>query len=201
MKFLNKLHLFLYPRNTLRLKSVPRNKFVGQSTIMFEAMFQTLVNYVENDCARMELTSDSTYSKFDIFLHRWMPRFFDEVQKEQLGLRYLEWASNLGEESPIQSKYAKIAMDLYLWYTREYPMMMDPYAMEPEPERLFIDADGNPTRSMIDEEMSSDGVFTMNRFHDDYVAYLDRCSAIEEAQTIIVNQKLRALIEVRNHLY
>jgi hypothetical protein len=201
MRFLNKLHLVLYSRNVLRLKGIPRNKFVGESTIMFEAMFQVLVNYVKNECARMELLSCSRYSKFDIFLHRWIPFFFSDERKEQLGLRYLEWASSLGEQSPDQSKYSKIIIDLYLWYTREYPMMLDPYEVEPEPERLFVDRDGNPTRSMIDEEMSSSGNFKMNRFHESYVEYLNRCSAIEEEQYNIVNQKLKELLEVRNHFY
>jgi hypothetical protein len=201
MKIVGKLYRFLYPRNKIKMENMPRGRFYEPSDIMFRAMFQVIVNYVEIDCARAELRSSTDYSRVDRFVQKWLPFLFSKDRRHQLGIRYLEWMESLGETSPLQSKSAKIIIDLYLWYRNEYPLLRDPYEVEPEPENLFVDDEGNPTKQVFRRSLNEDGTLSMLKFHDDYVAYLDRCSAIEDAQKKIINQKLKDILKVREYLY
>jgi hypothetical protein len=92
---------------------------------LFEACFQILVDYVEKELAWMQLLSDNK--------ERWHHRIRIPNGRE-LGLRYLNWEIQLGDDSPEQSAGAQTIKDLYLWYRDLRPLRPDPYDDVPDVE-------------------------------------------------------------------
>jgi hypothetical protein len=196
---LQKIHRYCYGHNVLTMPALRRGQWYDVDTKMFEAMFTLLCEYVENECAHMELMDTKKYSRWTRLRHRWVPRQFRKTLSRQLGLANLDWAINEPDCQQHQRDAAEMTKDLYMWYTDEYPLMQDPYEMAIDPEFIFVDVDGNPTNEMI-KSKDADGAY-INRFHPEYTAMLDTIRDIENAQNNLIDAKLEDILAIRRSLW
>jgi hypothetical protein len=158
---------------------------------IFNAVFDELVYYIENDCAEKELIYGSgLYSWWERFMINHLPTKFSGGLRSRLGLNYIDNILNLEMEEYmyIRETY-KRAKELYLWYLREYPFIKNPYT-EPIPVLKFIDEEGNEVNSMF-----TDG--KLNKLHPEYIDYLSRCGDIERDQKNMLEDKLQELLKIR----
>lgn len=195
--FLQKLHRTVYPHNTLHIPTLKRGQWYDVDTKMFEAMFTLLCEYVENECAHMELMDTKKYSRWTRLQHRWIPRKFRKALSRELGLANLDWMANVENAPQHQVDMSQMTKELYLWYNDEYPQMKDPYETVIDPQFLFVDENNNPTNDFASP--TSDRA--MNRFHPDYRDMLDTLNAMEEAQQKTIDMKLEDLLAVRRSLW
>lgn len=189
-----KVRLFLYPRKNLTLHNLKRTQWYDPDTLIMHAAFQILVNHVENDISRLEALNSELYSPWTRFQVRWLPKIFRSELSKTLGLYHLDRA-----EFPAVGAAQRVK-SLYLWYVNELPLLESPIDTLPEPEYHYIDRDGNPTNVMFDKG-KDDEYFMINKFHPDYIKYLETFSKIERNQKNIINQKLRELMEIREFLW
>jgi hypothetical protein len=161
---------------------------------IFNAVFDELVYYVENDCAEKELIyGNGFYSWWERFILNYFPAKFSRDIRSRLGLSYIDNILNLGLEEYmyIRETYKRVK-ELYLWYLIEYPFIKSPYT-EPIPVFKFIDEEGNETNSMF-----TDG--ELNKLHPEYIDYLSRCSDFERDQKNMLENKLQELLKIRHVL-
>ena len=196
---LQKIHRYCYGHNVLTMPALRRGQWYDTDTKMFEAMFTLLCEYVENECAHMELMDTKKYSRWTRLRHRWLPRKFRKILSRELGLAHLNWAINEPDCGPEQKDSAEMAKDLYMWYTEEYPQMKDPYEMAVDPAFIFIDRKGNPTNEII-TEVSADQAY-LNNLHPEYTAMLDVVRDIEHTQNNLIDTKLEDLLAIRRSLW
>jgi hypothetical protein len=196
-RFLQKLHRTIYSHATLHIPTLKRGQWYDTDTKMFEAMFTLLCEYVENECAHMELMDTKKYSLWTRLRHRWLPRKFRKTLSRQLGLANLDWMASVEDAPQHQVDMSQMTKDLYLWYNDEYPQMQDPYETVIDPQFIFVDEDNNPTNDFV----SSTSTRQMHRFHPDYRDMLDTLNAMEEAQHKTIDMKLEDLLAVRRSLW
>jgi hypothetical protein len=161
---------------------------------IFNAVFDELVYYIENDCAEKELIyGGDVYSWWERFMVKHLPAKFSGDLRSRLGLNYIDNILNLEMEEYmyIRETY-KRAKELYLWYLREYPFIKNPYT-EPVPVLKFIDEEGNEVNSMF-----TDG--KLNKLHPEYIDYLSRCGDMERDQKNMLEDKLQELLKIRHVL-
>lgn len=103
----------------LDIKAMSRHEWWDSDYQIFHAVFQILVNYVENELGD------------------------GGKNAEKLAMEHLEWESHLDDGMDIdyskgetQASVAKKVRELYLWYKHERPTRMDPFDMPGEPECL-----------------------------------------------------------------
>ena len=196
-RFLQKLHRTIYSHATLHIPTLTRGQWYDTDTKMFEAMFTLLCEYVENECAHMELMDTKKYSRWTRLRHRWVPRKFRQTLSRQLGLANLDWMANVEDAPQHQIDMSQMTKNLYLWYNDEYPLMQDPYETIIDPQFIFIDENNNPTNDFV----TSTSTRQMHRFHPDYRDMLDTLNAMEEAQHKTIDMKLEDLLAVRRSLW
>lgn len=196
---LQKIHRYCYGHNVLTMPALRRGQWYDTDTKMFEAMFTLLCEYVENECAHMELMDTKKYSIWTRLRHRWLPRKFRQILSRDLGLAYLNWAISNPDCGLEQKDTAEMAKDLYMWYTNEYSQLQDPYEMAKDPEFIFIDRHGKPTNEMVDVEHA--GGAYINRFHPEYTAMLENVHHIEHTQNNLIDTKLEDLLAIRRNLW
>lgn len=192
---LQKIHRYCYGHNVLTMPALRRGQWYDTDTKMFEALFTLLCEYVENECAHMELMDTKKYSRWTRLRHRWLPRKFRKALSRELGLANLDWAINEPDCQQHQRDTAEMTKDLYVWYTTEYPLMRDPYEMANDPEFIFVDASGNPTNEMV----TAGG--NMNKFHPQYHAMLNTIHDIENTQNNLIDTKLEDILAIRRSLW
>jgi hypothetical protein len=195
--FLQKIHRTIYSHATLHIPTLKRGQWYDTDTKMFEAMFTLLCEYVENECAHMELMDTKKYSRWTRLRHRWVPRKFRQTLSRQLGLANLDWMASVENAPQHQIDMSQMTKDLYLWYNDEYPQMQDPYETVIDPQFIFVDENNNPTNDFV----SSTSTRQMNRFHPDYRDMLDTLNKMEEAQQKTIDMKLEDLLAVRRSLW
>jgi hypothetical protein len=195
--FLQKLHRTIYSHATLHIPTLKRGQWYDTDTKMFEAMFTLLCEYVENECAHMELMDTKKYSRWTRLRHRWIPRKFRKTLSRQLGLANLDWMASVENAPQHQIDMSQMTKDLYLWYNDEYPLMTDPYETVIDPQFIFVDENNNPTNDFV----SSTSTRQMNRFHPDYRDMLDTLNKMEEDQQKTIDMKLEDLLAVRRSLW
>jgi hypothetical protein len=196
-RFLQKLHRTIYSHATLHIPTLKRGQWYDTDTKMFEAMFTLLCEYVENECAHMELMDTKKYSLWTRLRHRWVPRQFRKTLSRQLGLANLDWMASVEDAPQHQIDMSQMTKDLYLWYNDEYPQMQNPYETVIDPQFIFVDENDNPTNDFV----SSTSTRQMHRFHPDYRDMLDTLNAMEEAQQKTVDMKLEDLLAIRRSLW
>lgn len=196
-RFLQKLHRTIYSHATLHIPTLNRGQWYDTDTKMFEAMFTLLCEYVENECAHMELMDTKKYSRWTRLRHRWLPRQFRKALSRELGLANLDWMASVEDAPQHQVDMSQMTKNLYLWYNDEYPLMQDPYETVIDPQFIFIDEDNNPTNDFV----TSTSTRQMHRFHPDYRDMLDTLHAMEEAQHKTIDMKLEDLLAVRRSLW
>ena len=158
---------------------------------IFNAVFDELVYYVENDCAEKELMYGiSTYSWWERFIFNYFPKRFSKDIRKKLGLSYINNILNLEMEEYMYIREAyKRVRELYLWYIRDYPFIKSPW-VEPLPDVKYVDENGE-----ISDSLFSDG--KLNKLHPDYIAYLTKYTEIERSQDKILEDNLQELLKIR----
>jgi hypothetical protein len=158
---------------------------------IFNAVFDELVYYIENDCAEKELIyGGDVYSWWERFMINHLPTKFSGNLRSRLGLNYINNILNLELEEYMYIKETyKRVKELYHWYIGEYPFIKSPW-LEPTPNIRFIDEHGEEVPSLF-----SDG--KMNKLHPDYINYLSKCGDIEREQKNMLEDKLQELLKIR----
>jgi len=190
----------LYPHNKIILRNLKRGEWYDNDTQMFEAMFEILRKYVEEECAWMEVLMGGGYTNWDRFRQRWFPYSWRKEDARMWALNYLDWEIGLVSETD-QSKKAKIVKELYLWYMDEYPNLKDPYDMIDNFEFRYIDSNGNPTNEAFPPQEENAKFITMNTTHPDYKEALRRSHLMEIAQMTMIDKKLEKLLKIRRSMW
>jgi hypothetical protein len=124
--------------NNVRLRKFAGKDWVETDERLFEATFELLREFVEEQKAWMEcISSSDTYGWRVRFKLRYLPNRFRQQLSRELGLRYLDWEITECHDVPQQAASAKKIKELYLWYMDEYGKV-DPWNAVPEPPgKLF----------------------------------------------------------------
>jgi hypothetical protein len=117
---------------------------------------------------------------------RWYHRWFRIKGARELALRYLNWETQLGNDSPSQSEAATEIRDLYLWYRITRPKRPDPFTHV-----------GDRGVEMIPTD---DGMYTME-MTDEYRAELTTASRLEEEYEEEDTAQLVRLMKVRRNMW
>jgi hypothetical protein len=161
---------------------------------IFNAIFNELVYYVENDCAEKELTFGSGhYSWWDRCMYNLLPTKFSGDLRRKLGLNYIDSVLDLsGEEYIYIRETYKRTKELYFWYLREYPFIKSPLVESP-PVFKFLDQSGNETESLF-------SAGKLNKMHPDYIDYLSKSIDMDREQQNMLEDKLQELLKIRHIL-
>jgi hypothetical protein len=160
--------------NVVCMHALRRGEWYDSDTRVFEACFQILVDYVEKELAWMQLLTEGHARWY----HRWVPI----KNGRELGLRYLAWEVQLGDDSPHQSQSSAIIKDLYLWYKDVRPARIDPWNALPDP--IITIREGGSVEP--DPEAAAAGTKAFNE---------------EELFTTEDNEQLIRLIQVRGSMW
>ncbi len=185
----NRLHVSHSAKTTLK-----HGQWYDTDTRLFESVFGLLVQFVEIELANHAFLDDTDpfvieYKSTSRF-NRWKNK---QEWNERLGLEYLDWASNLGEESPYQAECAKKTKELYLWYKHERPNRVDPYDKINEFSSKFIDA---PGASTLDDRFSRS-----NQMTEEYKKWLYDVCDLERQQYEEDTRKAQEVLEIRQGLW
>ncbi len=113
------VHIFRRGKNLIRIRSLGHNQYADKDYILFQVVFQLLVDYVEDELAWMHAMS---LGKAWLRYH-----FFKIPLAREWGLAHLEWEVQQGDDSPSQSAAAKEIRELYLWFKDVRPNRHDPW--------------------------------------------------------------------------
>lgn len=129
-ELLNNLQdIWYFPKDVYRnILRYYKNRFVDKShylstklkageyheieTRMLHGLFETLVDFVEYEKAHMHMISHPGEKRV-------------KLPNAELGLKYLDWEINLGDQSPLQSEGAKEVLELYKWWKEVRPQRPD----------------------------------------------------------------------------
>lgn len=161
---------------------------------IFNACFDQLVNYVENDCANKELVfKPENYSWWEKFTYKYLPKKYSKDIRIVLGVNYINNIIALDTEEYVYLReiYRNV-LDLYMWYISEYSYHPEANAMNYSGAR-YIDNDGNNTDNLF-----GDG--KLNKLHPDYIEYVSMLSMAEEYRAKIIEERLQQLLKIRHVL-
>lgn len=160
--------------------------------LMFHACFSLLVDFVEKECAHMHCwTGEKENRKILLGWKRFLPYWlrFSQSRNKQFGLEHLKWETELGDESPEQSKNAKEILELYSWYTDVRPNRVEPeYPEMPERDSFF---------SMFTEKWKEENPVA----HEEFIKYCDETNKLEAEWHEEDNKMLERLVKVRDGLW
>jgi hypothetical protein len=176
------LNIFRRRKNIVRMRALKRSAWYDCDTRIFEANFQILVDYVEGELAWMQLITEGKTHWY----HRWFPI----KDARELALRYLEWETQLGNDSPDQAEQAAKVRDLYLWYKDVRPNRPEPY-------------DEIPHRPFEFEDDEENGYLVLKSLHDDdeYVTAVKKAQEQEEAYEEEDTSRLVQLVQLRRMMW
>ena len=166
--------------STVRMKALNWGQWYDSDIRIFEANFQILVDYVENELAWMQLITE----------HRatWYYSWFPISDARELALKHLHWEIQLGDDSPGQSEAAKKVRELYLWYKDVRTARPDPW-------------DDVPDRPLEFEDMEN-GMSRLKPIEDpEYTKALQKGAELEQAYENVDTQMLVELVQIRNMLW
>lgn len=187
--------------NNVKLTKYSGKHWVETDERLFEATFELLCEFVENQVAWMEvICSREKYGRVIIWKMKYLPRQFRKELSRQLALEYLDWEITQADV-PHQAESAKKQKELYLWYNDIYNKYTDPWSKLPDPPgKLFDgkpcswDEDGNPTKYELD----------FHRDEPDWKEYNDASDAASKEQDRRYEEATEKAIEVlkiRNSLW
>jgi hypothetical protein len=186
--------------------NVKLTKFTGKSWVetdvrLFEATFELLCDYLENQKAWIEVAFQSDkYGRLTRWKMRYLPRAWRKELSRELALRYLDWEINECD-LPHQADAARKQKELYLWYNDVYNKYEDPWDKLPHPPGKLFDStpcewdeDGNPT------------MYEMNLHRDDpvwdeYHKASDDASAEETRRYNEATEKAIEVLRIRESLW
>jgi len=199
---INQFHRYLYPRDRIYLTKHDRGLWYELDTMMFEASFELLCRFVEDDCALEEASS-----RWEQFKIKWFPRKWRLIESRTLGLtyidRYMMSDPTDGEHQQlIRKNYSRIK-ELYVWYRDIYPNQSDPWDELLEPEFPYVDTNGMPTKEIFGtfDDGSGRVIRIMNYISDDYATLLNHAGKIEDERRAEEQQRLNELIALRHNLW
>ena len=106
--------------NNVRLRKFAGGNWVETDVRLFEATFELLREFVEEQVAWMECMCNSDkYDRWTRFKLRYLPNRFRQAESRELALKYLDWEINECGYTR-QAETAKKVKELYLWYMDEY---------------------------------------------------------------------------------
>lgn len=152
---------FIYRPRILKIKEFGPYEFPDADEVMFHAVFQILVNFVERELAGFEMSSaaymietksissDTLYWYKLPFWKKWKDR---KHWKRILAFSYLNKAiSNNGEENKEMVKQYQKIKDLYEWYIFLRPNRKDPFSFKyPKSYDLMEKFAEEDTKKMIE---------------------------------------------------
>lgn len=154
---------------------------------MLHGLFSLLVDFVECEKGWMQRIMGENEKKVG-FIERW--RFRDR----DAGIRYLTWEATLDnpalpplDQVPSQAEAAREILELYKWWTENYPNRLDPsdasgWSDECEKQR----ANG----SLLNQPLTTSGKFALDKYRE-----------IEERYYAEEQEMLKRLIDLRHRLW
>ena len=187
--------------NNVNLTKFRGKDWVETDTRLFEATFELLCEYVEDQKAWMEVICNrEKYGRLTYWKMRYLPRRYRKELSRQLALEYLDWEINECDV-PHQAESAKKQKELYLWYNDIYNKYDSPWERLPEPPGKLLDSspcawdeDGNPT------------LYEMNFHRNDpewkeYHDASDAAGAEEDRRYEEATQKAIEVLQIRQSLW
>ena len=176
------IKLTVDPQNVIRIKALRRTVYRDIDTKMFEACFQLLLNYVEQELAHMNLMTTKKI--------RWYHDWFPIKDGAKYGLAHLDWEIGLGDESPDQAAAATKIKSLYLWYTVDRPNRYNPWDD-------IVERDGDVTMTPC-----NDGTGNVEmHMSDEYSEQLRAAGKIDDEYDAEDTERLMELIKVRGCMW
>lgn len=187
--------------NNVKLTKFSGKSWVETDTRLFEATFELLCEYLEDQKAWMEVICQSDkYDRITRWKMRYLPRTWRKQLSRELALRYLDWEINECE-LPHQADAARKQKELYLWYNDVYNKYEDPWdKLPPPPGKLFDstpcewDEDGNPTLYKID-------LHTDDPVWDEYHKASNAASAEDDRRYLEATEKAIEVLRIRESLW
>lgn len=138
--------------NKVKLTKFSGKTWIETDTRLFEATFELLCEFIENQKAWMEvICQPKKYDRVTKWKLRYLPRKWRKQLSRQLAMEYLDWEINECD-LPHQAESARKQKELYLWYNDVYNKYNDPWDMLPDPPGKLLDytpcdwdESGNPT--------------------------------------------------------
>jgi hypothetical protein len=168
-----------------------RGDFCAADELILHGMFSILVDFVECEKASMQLWCNKDEPRpwwMKSSLTRWA-----KFRNPELGLKYLDWESKLGVESPWQAKKAQDIIRLYNWWKNIRPNRVDSYD---ESGLTAYYADKEATMIPISSHFSS-----KPEEKDVWEALSDRENEISQRYEDEDTKMLMKLIEIRRGLW
>ena len=195
---------FLFPMTHVKISQLDRRDWHDRDMIMFHAIFQVLVDYVE-----LEVGAPQHYNStvWDFIKFYFLPRSYTERDCRIRAIRVL--TNQLDPEiighdvDPDFIAETLKMISLYKWYKDQVPILEDPFKNMTTPKNQFIDADGNPTNEMFSSVISTKfgRSLTMNKMHPDYVKFLSDANDLKEAQDKLIEENISSLVSLRGSLW
>ena len=195
---------------TASKKNLRRGQWCDLGNRFIPCLFDELVNFVEIECAWMQMAFDDTEKKKLPLLHRLRSLRFSPWRSREAGLANLDWQASLIFDKSYfidatDSRYGKPTFQalnaqeirsLYLWYTDNYLKRPDPYDLSGWTayceEKRKISGDN---LSFFDNENESDTL--RERREKAFV----RLREIEKAYDDEETEMLIRLIKIRDSLW
>lgn len=112
--------------NILKIRDLPPN-YWDKDTILLYAIMQIVVDFVEVECAFMEVDAPYTLRQWINFKLPWFLRSDEVYRNRDLGLQHLTWLEqayqDMGENS---AEAPKAIREVYLWWKDVRPNRQDP---------------------------------------------------------------------------
>lgn len=93
--------------------------YYDKDHLMLYVNFNLLKDYVEVECAHIQYWSEREWKSYSFL--EWIKSKFTKIDGNKYGIKYLEYESSLGQESPAQAANAKEILILYKWWTEVRP--------------------------------------------------------------------------------
>lgn len=200
MKDIKRYIKWFFTKPALVDTKLPR-QYHENDELMFHACFSILVDYVEIECAHMQIVSmeisdDRMNKEFGWDWKKILPDSLKTTksQRVQFGIDYLFWEMGLGDESPDQSVQAEKLLSLYLWYTR-----VRPNRVEPEPPEYPIEGEERPSLLEVIERKSTDP--RVKRYHEQFNDYCGLYNLLETKWYEEDDEMLKELVSVRRYIW
>jgi hypothetical protein len=135
-RFFDKTHALVASK-----KHIKRGSWIDLSDRLLYCMFDSLVDFVEIECAYHNLAWMEP-EKRKMYKLPFAYKFFN-TRLPQLGIDYLIWSASLGDEYPMctkQAEYSKTALELYYWWKKR-DARIDPYEIEDTRNAFDIEAE------------------------------------------------------------
>jgi hypothetical protein len=171
---------------------LPRTYHDGD-TRMLHGMFAILVDFVEIEKAHMQYVFSENTDPRPWYARR--PFRFFSHRVPEAGLEYLKWEMSLDEHvdeayvNISQAQAAREIYDLYIWWTQERPLRVEPYAASGWND-YYRENYENKQRDPLDEHDSEQADIALKRLHDIEMQY------DQQDQDYLIR-----LVKVRKHLW